>query len=67
MTASDSSFDVGVSFCDPLVSDRDLDSPEEVDKVQGVGGNVTKSSQWVVYVYYGLRSYKALAMCKELY
>ena len=67
MPVSSSSLDVGVSFCDTLVSDCDLDSPEEVDEVQGVGCNIAKPGQRMVYVYYGLRCYEALAMCKELY
>jgi hypothetical protein len=67
MAVSSSSLDVGVSFCDTLVGDRDLDSPEKVDEVQGVGCNIAKPGQGMVYVYDGLRCYEALAMCKELY
>ena len=54
MAVSSSSLDVGVSFCDTLVGDRDLDSPEEVDEVQGVGCNIAKPGQGMVYVYDGL-------------
>jgi hypothetical protein len=67
MTVSNTSSDVGVSFRDTLECNRDLDSPEEVNKVQGVCGYVPKPGQGMIDVYDGLRPYKGLAVSKELY
>ena len=66
MTVSNLSSDVRVPFGDSLVCDCYLHSPQESDKVQGIGGDVAETIDRVVYMNGGVGD-KISTVGKELY
>jgi hypothetical protein len=66
MTVSYSTFNVRKSFRDPLEGNSYLNAPQEVNKVQGVGGYIAKSIQGVVDMDRRLNGYQGSTMVKEL-
>jgi hypothetical protein len=66
VTVSNSSPDVRVPFGDSLVGDCYLHSPQESDKIQGIGGDVTKAIDGVVYMDGGVGD-KISTVGKELH
>ena len=66
MSASYSAFDVRKSFCDSLEGNGYLDAPQEIDKIQGICGDIAKSIQGVVDMDRRLNGYQGSTMVKEL-